>query len=209
MAGIFILFLYKIGGVFDQKQDLFSYKSMTKYIYLDNADKIKEFLEKDLKSIRTGRVSASVLEQVSVEAYGSRMQIMELATIQQPEASQLLITPFDKGVIGAIEKAIQTSNLGVNPVNDGAGLRLSFPPMTEENRKARAKDVEKHVEEAKIQVRQNRTEAMDVIKKQEKNGEIGEDDLKRGEDEIQKEVNLLNKEIEEMGEKKKAEIMKM
>ncbi len=181
----------------------------TQYVYLENAQKIIEHLHHQLKSIRTGRINASVLETVLVDAYGSKMHIVELATILQPEASQLLITPFDKSVMSAIEKAVRDANIGVNPVNDGAGVRLVFPPMTEESRKLRAKEVDKHLEEVKIQVRQSRLDAMDVIKKQEKDGDIGEDDLARGEEELQKEVKLLNTELEDIGTAKKEELLKM
>jgi ribosome recycling factor len=179
------------------------------YLYLENAPKIIEHFYHQLKGIRTGRVNASVLETVLVDAYGTKMHIMELATIQQPEATQLLITPFDKGVLNPIEKAIRDANIGVNPVNDGAGIRLVFPPMTEENRKIRAKEVDKHLEEVKIQVRQSRLDALDVIKKQEKEGDIGEDDLKRGEEELQKEVVLLNTELETIAKAKKDELLKL
>lgn len=179
------------------------------YNHLDNAASIIEHFAEEVKGIRTGRVNAAVLETINVQAYGSSMKIVELATVTQPEPSQLLVTPFDKGVIPEIIKGINNSNLGVNPVDDGAGIRLVFPPMTEENRAARAKEVNVLLEDARVKARQDRSDTLKLWKGQKDAGEIGEDDLSHYEKQLQDEVEHLNKELEEMGEKKKEEIMKM
>ncbi len=173
------------------------------------AQKITDSFKKVLSSIRTGRVNSSVLENVVVDAYGSKMHIPEVATINVPEPSQLMITPFDKSLLNVIEKAIRDSNLGVNPVNDGAGIRLVFPPLTEENRKLRVKEINKLLEESKIIVRSTRQDVLKSQKAQKENGDISEDELKRFELDLQKEVDTLNKELESMAEAKQDEILKM
>ena len=178
-------------------------------LFLINDTKITDHFQETLRSIRTGRVNASILDSVLVEAYGTQMSIKELATVQSPEPAQLLITPFDKSVNQAIEKAIVLANLGAQPVNDGAGIRLNFPPLTEETRKNKAKEVDKHLEEAKIQVRLARQHALDGVKDLKTKGEMGEDDFKRAEVELQKEVDSLNKKLEEIASSKKEELLKM
>ncbi len=172
------------------------------------AQKIKDFLAHKLSTIHTGRVTPATIDFISVEVYGTKLSIKELATISVPEPAQLLITPFDKSVTTAIEKAIRDSSLGVNPVNDGAGIRLNFPPLTEENRKARVKEVHKMLEEARISLRQHRQDALKDKKKEKDDGLISEDDLKAFEKNLQTEVDNLNKELEEMAKHKEAELMK-
>jgi len=172
-----------------------------------NINRISDFLRHNLNGIHTGRVNSSILEAVDVEAYGSKMKINELATVTIPEPSQLLITPFDKSVIKNISKAITDSNLGVNPMDDGAGVRLNFPPLTEETRKNRVKLVHKLLEDSKVEVRKER---QDLIKKQKhlkEEGEISEDELKRFEDDVQKQVEEANKILEEISKKKEDELM--
>lgn len=173
------------------------------------AQKIIDNLKKHLSSMRTGRVNAAVLENIYVEAYGSKMHIHEIATINVPEPTQLLITPFDKGLNNAIEKAITDSNLGVNPVNDGAGIRLVFPPLTEETRRLRVKEISKLLEESKISVRNIRQDLLKVQKNLKDSGDISEDELKRFELELQKEIDQINKELESISNDKEAEIMKI
>lgn len=182
---------------------------MSGYSILSRATRIAEDFQEKLKSIRTGRVNASVLDTIMVEAYGTKMHINELATVTSPEPAQLLVTPFDKGVLTSMEKAVRDSNLGVNPVNDGAGLRLNFPPLTEENRKDKVKEVNKLLEEARIHVRTHRTDVLKDEKKLKEASEITEDDLKRFEEDLQKEVDHLNKELEELAKKKQDELMKI
>lgn len=173
------------------------------------ASKIITFLEQKLSQIRTGRVNAAILDHITVEAYGGNMKINEVATISIPEPSQLMITPFDKSILNALDKAIMTSDLGVNPNNDGAGLRLSFPPLTEETRKVRAKEVASYLEEARIAMRSQRQNLMKSKKAEKENGEISEDELKRFETQLQKEIDLLNDELSVIAKKKEVELMKM
>ncbi len=178
------------------------------YKYLP-ADKIKDHYTKSLSVIRTGRVNSSLLDHIFIPAYGNKMLIKELATITIPEPAQLLITPFDKSINVAIEKAIIEANLGINPTNDGAGVRLVFPPLTEETRKARVKEISKLLEEAKINIRTHRQDLLKAKKTDKENGDLSEDGLKRFESELQKEVDNLNEEVENMAKAKEAEILKM
>lgn len=172
------------------------------------ASKILENFTKILSGIRTGRVNSSVLDPIVLEYYGSKVKIKELATIKIPEPAQILITPFDKGAIRAISDAISKSNLGVNPIDDGAGVRLNFPPLTEESRKKLAKNVSGLLEESKIVVRTNRQEILKTWKKQKEDSEISEDELKKLENELQQDVNTINKELETISKNKEQEIMK-
>lgn len=172
-----------------------------------NGSKVREHLQNKLTGIRTGRVNASALDPIEVEAYGTKMKIIELATVTAPEPAQLMITPFDKSMIPNIAKAINNSNLGVNPNDDGAGIRLSFPPLTEETRAIKAKEVGKELEEARIMLRSMRQDLLKAEKRKKENDEISEDDLNRFEKQLQTEVDNLNKELQEMAKKKEEEIM--
>lgn len=178
------------------------------YKYL-SAQKIIDSYKRSLSGIRSGRVNAAILENIYVEAYGSKMHIHEIATINVPELSQLLITPFDKSLNNGIEKAIRDSNIGANPVNDGAGIRLVFPPLTEETRKLRVKEIYKLLEECRISIRSNRQDLLKSKKQAKDSGEISEDELKRFEIELQKEVDNLNKEVDDLAKSKESEMMKM
>jgi ribosome recycling factor len=171
--------------------------------------KILENLKTKLSSIRTGRVNSSVLDNILVEAYGAHLHIKELATVTVPEPGQLLITPFDKSVISAIEKALVDNNVGANPNNDGAGIRLIFPPLTEESRAIKAKEVHKVLEEVKISVRNIRQDLLKHKKREHEDDLISEDELKRYENDLQKEVDLVNKELESLAKQKQEEIMKI
>jgi len=171
--------------------------SMSSYSYkLIPAQKIKDFLSHKLQSIHSGRVSPATLDPILVEVYGTKLSVKELATITLPEPAQLLVTPFDRSTLPAIEKAIKESNLGVNPINNGAGLRLVFPPLTEETRKARLKEVKKLLEEAKIYLRQERQELLKSKKKDKDEGLLSEDEFKQFEKSLQQEVDSLNQELE-------------
>lgn len=178
------------------------------YTYLPGS-KLLEILHEKLSTIRTGRINSSILDSIEVEAYGSKMHFIELATVTTPEAAQLLITPFDKTVLPAMEKAIIDSNLGVNPVNDGAGLRLVFPPLTEENKMKRVKEIATHLEEARIMIRSNRQDVLKKMKRDKEAGEITEDDLRRQEGDLQKEVDSLNAEFEKIAKEKEEDLMKV
>ncbi len=145
-----------------------------------------EGFEGELKTIRAGRANASVLDKISVEYYGSMTPIGQVGSIASPDPRTLIIQPWDMTVLKEIEKAIQASDLGITPQNDGKVIRLSFPPLTEERRKELAKMVKKYSEEAKVQVRNARRDGLEKIKAQKKNGEITEDDVKAAEKDIQK-----------------------
>ena len=176
------------------------------YNYIQG-DKVLDHFKTKLVGIRTGRVNANVLDPINVEAYGANMKIKEIATVTVPEPAQLMITPFDKSLIPSIVAAIQNSNLGVNPNDDGAGVRLAFPPLTEETRKAKTKEVGKELEEARIMLRSMRQDLIKTQKRKKENDEISEDELNRFENNLQKEVDQLNKELQEMAKHKEEEIM--
>ena len=168
--------------------------------------KTRESLVRNFATIRTGRATTSVLDRITAEAYGSMMPINQLATIGVPEARMLTIHPFDKKNLGAIEKAIQKSDLGINPVNDGSMIRLVFPPLNEERRKDLAKQAKKLAEEAKVSMRNVRREAIDAFKRLK---DASEDEVKKAQDDIQK---LLDKSIDEVGKilaAKEKEIMEV
>jgi ribosome recycling factor len=173
------------------------------------ATEILEKYRKNISSIRSGRVNSSILENISVEAYGSKMHFNELATVTTPESAQLLITPFDKSLISVMSKAIHDSNLGVNPIDDGAGIRLVFPPLTEETRKNRVKEIYKIQEQSKIEVRLKRQDLIKHKKKEEEDNIISEDDLSIFERDLQTEVDNINKEIEAITKSKEEELMKV
>jgi ribosome recycling factor len=181
---------------------------MSNYTLLQG-DGILEKYKKQISSLHSGRVNSSLLDNLRVDAYGSKLTIKEVATITVPEPIQLLITPFDKGLIQAISKAVRDSSLGVNPSDDGAGVRLRFPPLTEETRKARVKELHKMQEEARKDVRVNRQDVLKDNKKLKEEGLLSEDELKSIENDLQKEVDKLNSAIEEMTKNKEQEIIKI
>jgi len=162
-----------------------------------------------LASIRSGVANAAILQPIDVDAYGSKMKIHELATITVPEPRALLIAPWDKSVLGAIEKAILTFGLGIAPSNDGAMIRLSIPPLTEERRKDLAKTAGKKVEEGKVAVRNVRRDANEHVKHLEKDKKIGEDDSKRAQDEVQKATDKAIEKLEQVLKAKEKEIMQV
>ncbi len=161
----------------------------------------------DYATIRAGRANASVLDKVKVDYYGSPTPINQLASISVAEARILVITPYDKSILKGIEKAIQASDVGINPQNDGQVLRLVFPQLTEDRRKEIVKDVKKMGEEAKVHVRSIRRDAIDKVKQMKKNGDITEDDLKVAEEKIQKITDKSVKEIDEQVAVKEKEIL--
>ena len=168
-----------------------------------------DVLKTDLSKIRTGRANASVLDGIMVSSYGSMMSMKEVASVTVPEANQIYIKPWDKNVISAIETAIRNSDIGLSPINDGTAIRLILPPMTEERRKEIVNQVKKFGEEAKIAVRNIRGETWSKIQLAEKNKEATEDDKYRGEEELNKLTNDMNKEIDRLTLEKEVEIMKV
>lgn len=164
-------------------------------------------LHNEFATMRAGRASASLLDKVSVDYYGVPTPVQQMAAVSVSEGRILVIQPWDVSTISTIEKAIQASDLGVNPQDDGKVIRLIFPPLTEEKRKTLAKDVSKYGEEAKVAVRSVRRDCIDQLKKLKKDSEITEDDLHNGEEKMQKITDKFIKRIEEMVEEKEQDIM--
>jgi len=166
-----------------------------------------ESLEKELDTIRAGRANPRVLDRIMVDYYGTQTPISQVGNISVPEARMLQIQPWDANALKAIEKAIMTSDLGINPTNDGKIIRLGFPELTEERRKTLAKEVKKKGEEAKVAMRNIRRDAMDTFKKQQKSNALTEDDLKNLEAETQKLTDKYIAELDKRVEDKNKEIM--
>lgn len=177
--------------------------------YEEKMAKALQHLQKELGSIRAGRANPAVLDKVQVDYYGTPTPINQVAAVSVAEARILTIAPWDPSVMRAIEKAILTSDIGINPTNDGKVMRLVFPSPTEERRKQLSKDVLKMGEEAKIAVRNVRRDAVDAFKAQKKKSEITEDDLSDLEAEIQKMTDKKTKEIDGICEEKNKEIMEL
>ncbi|MDZ7678137.1 MAG: ribosome recycling factor [Acidimicrobiales bacterium] len=160
-------------------------------------------------SIRTGRAAPALVERLPVEAYGEEMAMQQLASFQVPEARQLLITPFDKNNLGAIEKALQHSDLGLTPGNDGHSIRLSFPPLTEERRKDLVKVVRQMAEDGRIAIRNARRDARKDLEAAQKDAEMSEDDLARAEKELDKRTHAYEAEITAALEQKETELLEV
>ena len=170
-------------------------------------EKTLDALEREYSSIRAGRANPKILDNIMVDYYGTPTRIDQMAAVSVPEPRLLTIQPWDASMLKAIEKAINTSEIGINPQNDGKVIRLAFPQLTEEHRKQLVKDVSKKAEEAKVAIRNIRRDAMDDIKKLKKDNAITEDDQKDGEKELQKITDSYIKQIDEMGAKKEKEIL--
>lgn len=166
-------------------------------------------LDREYKSVRAGRANAGVLDRITVDYYGVPTPIQQMAAISVPEARTLLIAPWDKSTLKEIEKAILTSDIGINPQNDGTSIRLNFPPLTEERRKDIVKDIRKKGEEAKVAVRNQRRDALDKLKALKKGNSITEDDESNGEKKIQNLTDKFCKEIDELASVKEQEIMEI
>lgn len=164
-------------------------------------------LDNELKTIRAGRANPHVLDKITAECYGTEMPINQLANISTPEARVIVISPYDVSTLKAIEKGINGSELGINPSNDGKVIRLVFPELTEERRKSLTKDIKRKGEESKVAVRNIRRDAIDSVKKLEKNGEITEDEQKNLETEVQKLTDKYVAEIDKLVELKNKDIM--
>ena len=165
-----------------------------------------EFLQQDFGTIRTGRASPSLLDKVQVEAWGSAQPINALATISVPEPRLLMIAPWDKSLIGPIEKAIQKSDLGLNPNNDGSVIRLALPQLNEQRRQELAKQVRKRAEEAKVAIRNIRRDADGELKRLEKDGKLSQDDLRRATDRVQKLTDGAVKQVDDAADRKEREV---
>lgn len=176
-------------------------------VYEDKMKKSIEAVISDFDTVRAGRANASVLNRISVDYYGTPTPIQQIASVGSPDPRTLVITPWDASALKGIEKAIQESDLGINPQNDGRVIRLGFPQLTEERRRDLTKQVHKYGEEGKVALRNIRREAMDEIKKQVKKSEITEDDQKQLEKELQDLTDKRCKEVDELTAKKEQELM--
>ena len=170
-------------------------------------DKTLEVLDSEFGSVRAGRANAKVLDRITVSYYGSDTPIGQVGSISSPDARTLLIQPWDTSLLKPIEKAIQVSDLGIHPQNDGRVIRLVFPQLTEERRIELTKQVKKYGEEAKVAIRNVRRDAVDFVKKQQKKSEITEDDEKKAEKDIQDLTDKYIKKIDEACAKKEKELM--
>ena len=163
--------------------------------------------EVNFSEIRAGRANPAILNKVQVEYYGAMSPLSQIASISVPEARLIVIQPWDKSLLSQIVRAIEMSDIGINPMNDGQVIRLSFPELTEERRKDLVKDVRKLSEESKVAIRNIRRDEMDLVKTQLKNSEISEDEAKADENKIQKKTDDYVAKIEEITAKKEKEIM--
>ena len=163
----------------------------------------------ELAAIRAGRANPQILDKITVDYYGTPTALNQVGNISSPEPRMLVIAPWEAKMIGPIEKAIQTSDLGINPQNDGRVIRLVFPQLTEERRKDLTKQVRKYAEDAKVAVRNIRRDAVDYVKKAQKKGELTEDDQKKAEKDIQDLTDKHVKKIDEMCAKKEKELMEI
>ena len=160
-------------------------------------------------AIRAGRANPQILDKLAVDYYGTPTPINQLGSISVAEARVLVVQPWDKSVLKAIEKAIQTSDIGINPQNDGSVIRLTFPPLTEDRRKELAKEIQKIGENSKVAIRSIRRDCVDKLKAMKKASEITEDDLKDGEKEIQKITDNFIKEVDDLAAAKAKELMQI
>lgn len=174
--------------------------------YETKMKKTVEVLHAQFTSVRAGRANASVLDHIRVEYYGTPTPINQIASVSTPDPRSLVIQPWDASSLRAIEKTIQTSDLGINPTNDGRVIRLVFPQLTEERRKELVRQVNKYAEEAKVAIRNIRRDAMEIFKAEKKKSEITEDDLKVIEKDMQKLTDDHIREIDKVAEKKEQEL---
>ncbi len=170
-------------------------------------EKTAESLDQEFKKMRTGRASASILEGIKVECYGTQMRLNQIASISIPESRLLTIQPWDQSIIGDIEKSILKSELGLTPMNDGKLIRISIPPLTEERRKELAKLAKKMAEESKVSIRNHRREANEMLKELKKESEISEDEMYNYQDKVQKVTDEFIEKIDEIRKEKEQEIL--
>jgi ribosome recycling factor len=182
---------------------------VTDDIFADVEHRMKgaiDALHRELATVRTGRASPTLVERLQVDYYGTPTPLQNMAAIHAPDARSLTITPWDRKVLGDIEKAIQKSDLGLNPTNDGQMIRIAIPPLTEERRKDLVKVVHKKVDEAKVAVRNCRRDAHDHLRDSEKQKEISADELKRNTDRLQKLTDKYIQDVDKVGQAKEREI---
>ena len=177
--------------------------------YARRMDKALEHLQDEFGAVRAGRANAKVLDRITVQYYGSETPLNGVATISSPDARTLVISPWDTKLLKDIAKAIQTSDLGINPQNDGRVIRLTFPQLTEERRRDLAKQVKKYAEEAKVAMRNIRRDGMDYVKKLKKNSEITEDEQKKAEKDLQDLLDKMIKKVDAATAAKEKELMSL
>ena len=175
----------------------------------DKMEKTKASLERDFAAIRAGRANAAVLDKIMVDYYGVPTPIQQMAAVSVAEARILTIQPWDVSTLHPIEKAIQTSDLGINPSNDGRIIRLVFPPLTEDKRRELVKEIKQLAEHSKVAIRNERRDAVEKLKKAQKASEITEDDLKDGEKKIQEFTDKAVKDIDALAAEKEKEVMEI
>ena len=175
--------------------------------YEDKMNKTLDVLEDEFGAIRAGRANPHVLDKIKVDYYGTPTPLQQVGNISVPEARMIVIQPWEKSLIKPIEKAILTSELGINPNNDGNAIRLIFPELTEDRRKELAKDVKKKGDQAKVAIRNIRRDAMDAFKKMEKSGDMSEDDRDLAEEKMQKLTDKMIEKVDKAVETKTTEIM--
>ena len=168
-----------------------------------------EAMERDFATVRTGRAATSLVERIQVEYYGTMTPRNQLASISVPEPHQIVIQPWDRGVLGAIDKAIQRSDIGLMPNVDGTVVRLIIPPLTEERRKDLAKVVHKRAEEARVEIRNQRRDGTEELRKQEKDGSLGADEARREQDRIEKLTHQWTDQVDRIAKAKEQEIMEV
>mgnify|MGYP001146865816 CR=1 FL=1 len=185
-------------------------------MYLEEHKKLEErmnmtliALKNELNSIRAGRANPAMLDRLSIDYYGSVTPVKQIASVAAPEPRLLTIQPYDPSVMSLIEKAIQQSDLGINPSNDGKIIRLNIPQLTEERRKDLTKIVKRTAEDSKVALRNERRNTNDILKKMQKDGELTEDDLKNAQDEVQKITDKFTKKVDQMVENKEKEILEV
>jgi len=168
-----------------------------------------EAMERDFTGVRTGRASTALVERITVDYYGTQTPLNQLAGISVPEAHQIVIQPWDRSVLGAIEKAIIRSDIGLTPNVDGTVVRLNIPPLTEERRREIVRLVHKRMEEARVEIRNLRREANDAIRKEERDGEVGTDEAHRQVEQLQKLTDRFIAEVDRLGAAKEQEVMEV
>jgi ribosome recycling factor len=166
-------------------------------------------MQRDFQTVRTGRASTSLVERLPVDYYGTQTPLNQLASISVPEPHQIVIQPWDRSVLGAIEKAIQRSDIGLMPNVDGTVVRLNIPPLTEERRKDLVKVVHKRMEEARVEIRNHRRDATDEVKRQEREGTIGGDEARREQEHIERLTHQWIEEVDRAGKQKEQEILEV
>ncbi|HJB06251.1 MAG TPA: ribosome recycling factor [Candidatus Enterocloster faecavium] len=175
--------------------------------YEDKMNKTLEVLKEEFGTIRAGRANPHVLDKIKVDYYGSPTPIQQVGNISVPEARMIVIQPWDKSLLKAVEKAILTSELGINPTNDGSVIRLVFPELTEDRRKELSKEVKKKGDQAKVAIRNIRRDANEAFKKMEKGGDMSEDDLELATNKMQKLTDKMIEKVDQAVEVKTKEIM--